>query len=149
MKALKIVPRATATGSLLRFTWVFKVKKLEQPIRFRARLCALGFMESDVGETFAPTAKTSSVTLLLVLGMLYDLEMDVYDLFGAAPPGIDLQDANTVMELYKSLYGLKEAPRHFSGLLTEKILDFGLKRSVYDDCIYYSIEQKSLYQLTR
>ena len=102
---------------------------------------------SDYLETFAPTAKLSSIRLLLALHcevfqfgvssayLKADLEKDVYV---EQPPGFEIpgKGSKLVCKLLKGLYGLKQAGRCWGRTLDKFLTEFGLTRSKIDSCCY-------------
>ena len=136
--------------------WVLTIKKMEKPVRFKARLCALGFMqdESTIGETFAPTGRAESSKLIIIAALKYNLQVSVMDIEGAflkatlpepiiarAPPGVKLQKGEAI-KIVKSIYGLKEAPRLFNLLLNKTLEESELTNSIYEPCVWYNSPEK-------
>lgn len=69
----------------MRLKWVFTVKDQEKPVRFKARLVIVGFMqdENTVGATYAPTVKFGNANVLLTLALTYKLQINTIDIEGA------------------------------------------------------------------
>lgn len=109
--------------------WVFRVKMdpNKKTQRFKARLCARGFMQKrgiDYTETFAPVVQYDSLRVLLAMVTEKDLELlqfDVQtvflygelkeDIFMEVPEGLNIETAIeeiSVCKLNKSIYGLKQ-----------------------------------------
>ena len=106
--------------------WVYKIKvdALNVFERYKARLVAQGFSQIaglDFNETWAPVVRIESVRVLLALAALFDLwiihidaktaflngNSDV-ELYVRQPEGfVDMRYLNHVLQLSKSLYGLK------------------------------------------
>ena len=136
--------------------WVFALKKDEngEIVKYKARYVAKGFNQifgSDYLEAFAPTAKLSSIRMLLALATHFhcevfqfyvsstylnaDLEEDVYV---GQPPGFEIpgKGSKLVCKLFKGLYGLKQAGRCWNRTLDKFLTEFGLTRSMIDSCCY-------------
>ncbi|TYK28324.1 transportin-3 isoform X2 [Cucumis melo var. makuwa] len=110
--------------------WPFTVKcNANNSIeRYKARLVAKGFAQTygiDYQETFAPVAKINSIRVLLSLAAnlgcpLHQLDVridflngDLEEVFMCLPPGFEMELGNNkVCKLNKSLYGLKQSPKH-------------------------------------
>ena len=136
--------------------WVFALKKDEngEVVKYKARYVAKSFNQffgSDYLETFAATAKLSSIRLLLALATRFrcevfqfdvssaylnaDLEEDVYveQSPGFETPG---KGSKIFCTLLKGLYGLKPAGRCWNRTLDKFLTEFGLTRSMIDICCY-------------
>ena len=115
--------------------WVQKVKlrsdgSLE---RYKARLITKGFHQKhsiDFQETFLPIVRFTTVRCLIALavsrhGLIFQLDVnnaflhgDLYeDVYMQIPDGLNCS-LNLVCKLKKSLYGLKQALRHWFSKLT-------------------------------
>jgi hypothetical protein len=144
-------------GKPLDLKWVFKLKVLEQPNRFKARLCVRGFLQdkSTIAETFAPTARMATNNIILVYAAFYNLKLSTIDIEGAflkatlknplltePPPGIELPPGK-LFKIIKSMYGLKEAPHLFGKLLGSALKEFGLKQCIHDECLWHMMDIKN------
>jgi hypothetical protein len=108
--------------------WVFKIKRDSEgkPIRYKARLVAQGFTqrkELDFQETFAPVARMTSQRMIIATAAAKGLELFQIDVANTYLNGVidtqiymhqptgfeDKRYPNSVWELLKSLYGLKQA----------------------------------------
>ena len=134
--------------------WVFDVKQKPDGTvsRFKARLCARGFLQvpgRDYKETFAPTVRMSSMRLVMALAAQWDLELDHLDIkcaflhgnleckiFMKPPPGYNLP-GGMLLQLQKSLYGLKQASRTFNKKLDTDVKSFGFNACPQDPCLYF------------
>ena len=117
--------------------WSFKRKKFSDGRiqKYKARICAHGGLQTwgeKYWETYAPVVNCLSVSTLMILSILRDLEtssidftlaftqanLDV-DVFMELPVGFDLRPGSRkyVMKLNKSLYGLKQAAQNWVELL--------------------------------
>ena len=87
-------------------------------------------MGIDSGETFSPTANTTSIRILMQMVVQYDLivyQMDVkmaylhapidYEIFVEQPEGFKTN--KLVYRLNKSLYGLKQSGKNWNKMLHE------------------------------
>ena len=139
--------------------WSFKRKRYPDGSlnKHKARLCAHGGMQKwgvHYWETFAPVVNWLSVRLVLVLAVLYDLpvksidfvlafpqsELDV-PIFMELPAGFMTQTGNRgeyIIELKKSLYGLKQAGLNWYEKLKQGLVARGYEPSKVDPCVFIS-----------
>ena len=111
----------------------------------------------DFGETFAPTAQLSTVRCMLadaIQHCKFLKTIDIKQAFTSAgtdrptyirqPPGRSLHrgpDGNPLVYLLKrNLYGSPSAPRAFSLLLHETLIDAGFVQSHADTCMYVRVK---------
>ena len=117
--------------------WVYSVKLGPDAIeKFKARYVAKGYNQVqglDYHETFAPTARITSLRMLLQIAVQYDLivhQMDVKtaylnapidcEIYVNQPEGFEIESPDgerLVCKLYKSLYGLKQSGRNWNNFL--------------------------------
>lgn len=133
--------------------WVFarKTDNAGNTIRYKARLVAKGFSQRegiDYGETFAPVARYTSLRYILALTAEMNLgltQMDAVSAFLNGPldeevymdqPKMFEDGTGRVCKLKRSIYGLKQSGRNWNKLINQTLLDFGLKRTVSDQCVY-------------
>lgn len=135
--------------------WVFKIKEDEKgnPIRYRARLVAMGYLQKqgiDFDQVFAPVAKNVTFRLLLTVAsnrrmciehfdiktaFLYG-ELDE-DIFMKQPEGfIEKGKENFVCKLKKSIYGLKQSARKWNEKVKNVLMKNGFKQSSTDPCLF-------------
>jgi hypothetical protein len=109
--------------------WVFKLKKNEagEVVKHKARLVTRGFIrqeEIDYDDVFAPVARIESIRILLALAakegwrvhhmdvksafLNDDLKEEVY--VRQPPSFIIFGQEGKVLQLWKALYGLQQAP---------------------------------------
>jgi len=129
--------------------WRFKIK----PTGYKMRLVALGNYQEegvDFDETFSPVAKFTTIRTVLALAAHLDLEveqMDVrtaflngdleHEIYMRQPEGfVEPGQEHLVCKLNRSLYGLRQAGRAWNQKINQAFLDFGLKRSSADNCVY-------------
>jgi hypothetical protein len=126
----------------------------------KSRLVARGFSQVhgvDYHEIFAPTAKITTVRLLLALAAQYDLEVEQMDVVTAFLCG-QLQEhilmqlpkdlpkelcsklgikAGETVVLQKTLYGLKQSPREWHSVFASKLQELGFMKSAYDPTLFF------------
>eukprot|EP00253_Pinus_taeda_P009525 PITA_09525 len=135
--------------------WVYKVKyKADGTLdKYKARLVARGFSQKegiDYKKTFAPTAKMSTIRLVLALVAQFNWKVHQMDVKSAFLNG-DLQEEvymtqppvfkvagqeQKVCRLVKALYGLKQAPRAWYMKIDQYLTDHGFQRSPSDANLY-------------
>ena len=147
--------------------WVFrKLKNTEGEVcRFKARLCARGFMQKkgvDFSETFAPVVRYDSLRMLLAIIASRDLELTQFDvqtaflygkldeeIFMEVPDGLCVGESvakDPVCRLEKSLYGLKQAPRCWNREFSAFLKEFRFKETDADKCIFVGhVGQSTVY----
>ena len=139
--------------------WVFDVKLGPdgQIERFKVRLVARGNEQSedDFGETFTPVFYLDSLQILMALAMRYGLLAHVLDAVNAfASSDLDkpnymeipegLQDfdpeANVnkgmILELRKSLYGLRQSANLWHQKITGFLMKIGFKLTTVDPSVF-------------
>lgn len=141
--------------------WVFKSKTdiNGNVIRYKARLVAKGFTQIegiDYHETFSPVVRYSSIRYLMAIAAKLDLNIRQLDVVTAflhgkldeevfmTQPETFHDGTNRFCKLQKSIYGLKQSSRVWNNTLNKTLLDFGLKRSTADQCIYHSETSKGI-----
>ncbi|CAI7828173.1 unnamed protein product [Closterium sp. NIES-53] len=132
-----------ADANLVEGKWVFRVKQLpgKDPV-YKARYCAKGFTQTlaeDYWFTYARTAKPPTLRTLLNVGVRDDMEicsMDVSNaflqgglhesIFLRRPPGFHAAfPDNTVWQLRRPVYGLKQEPREWHAKLSATLGSLG------------------------
>ena len=144
--------------------WVYTVKTgVDDNQIFKARYVAKGFSqmpELEYSETFSPTAKMTSVRLLMKLAIENNMKIDQMDVKSAylnAPidkeifveqaKGFEKYDQNgqkLVYKLNKSLYGLKQSGRNWNQTLNNHLMTLGFYPSQNDPCLYIKTSDKGL-----
>lgn len=125
------------------------------PIKFKARLVALGNQETHhiIRDVFAPTVNTQTINLMLALAIQNNMHLYGLDITAAfltadldepvyvqLPPNIlppDSQGNPPIWRLRKALYGLSRAPKAFYTQLAEYLLTHHYRRSIHDPCLFY------------
>jgi hypothetical protein len=128
--------------------------KPDNTLKFRARLVACGYSQvpgMDFDETYAPTAKYKSLCIIFVLCAVFAwiisgadvanayVEADIDKLIYMMLPKDLFCDSNgkpIIVELKKSLYGLKQAGELWNRLINEKFCNLGFTRLAHDKCVY-------------
>ena len=140
--------------------WSFKRKRLPngQVSRYKARLCAHGGMQKwgvNYWETFSPVVNWMSVRLILILAIIHDLPARAIDfvlafpqaeldtpVYMELPVGCDPDGPGPrheyIIELKKSLYGLKQASLNWFNMLKKGLQARGYKSSDVDPCVFIS-----------
>jgi hypothetical protein len=143
--------------------WVFAVKigpNSEQ--KFKARYVAKGYLQIeniDYKETFSPTARITSVRMLMQLSIQSDYvvhQMDVKtaylnadidcEIYVEQPDGFvknNKRGEKLVCKLKKSLYGLKQSGRNWNTVLHSFLLSLKFEQSLCDHCVYVKSENES------
>ena len=142
--------------NIIKSRWVYAVKcdKNDAEV-FKARFVAKGFSQIkdiDYSETFSPTAKITSIRLLMQIAVNENLEIEQMDVKTAylnadidqivyvqQPEGFQkagIGGENLVCRLNKSLYGLKQSGRNWYHLLHQSLLSQGFVTSFADPCVY-------------
>ena len=145
-----------AGSTVLGNRWVYRKKVLvDGSMQWKARLVVKGFMQVagvDYGDVFSSVAQLKSFRLVVALSVflglsLYHVDFDqafvqsalvvpVYMVHPEGYPG----PPNTCLKLFKSLYGLKSAPKMWSELLRSTLVALGFVVCTSDNCILYSRE---------
>ncbi|MCO5553375.1 hypothetical protein L7F22_006896 [Adiantum nelumboides] len=104
----------------------------------------------DVYETFAPTARMTSIRTVLALAAHYHwkiFQMDVKsaflngelkeEVYVSQPPGFEVSnEEHKVCKLIKALYGLKQAPRAWYRRIDDFLKSIGFSKSYSDSNVY-------------
>jgi hypothetical protein len=116
-----------------RFVFAIKYTPTGLIDRYKARLVAQDYSQKpgeDFLETFSPTIRAESLRVLLAIGALEDLEIRQIDVVSAYPrsklhatvylrpiealqKALGIKDSRKVLQLKKSLYGLKQSGREW------------------------------------
>ena len=136
--------------------WVYAVKLGPNgEEKYKARFVAKGYSQIpdiDYHETFSPTARLTSVRMLMQLAVQGDLvvhQMDVKtaylnapidcEIYVEQPEGFEQEgenDEKLVCKLHKSLYGLKQSGRNWNNMLHEYLSNEQFEQSQVDACVY-------------
>ncbi|GIZ45743.1 hypothetical protein CKM354_000889600 [Cercospora kikuchii] len=155
----EVVPPKGA--NLVTSKWVFDVKRsISGAIeKFKARLVARGFSQKfgvDFQETFAPTVRHDTLRVFMAVVCEKDLELHQVDvnnaftestlqeeIFMIPPPGVKIPP-NMVLQILRSLYGLKQAARDWNKLCVSKLKQIGFTQSEVDPCLLIHQERNIL-----
>lgn len=134
--------------------WLFTIKYDRDGNPFaKARLVARGFRDQTIyciNETYSPVVNWWLIRWAISIANKYNCLLTKYDvstaflnadlrniIFLAVPEGMTAGQPNTVLELKKSIYGLKPSSKNWYDLLHDTVLTLGFKRSHADRCLYY------------
>lgn len=143
--------------------WVYTKKVYEGNTKFKARYVAKGYLQKenvDYGETFAPTARMTSIRMLVQIAAQENTllhQMDVKsaylnapidcELYLEQPQGFEIvsksSNARLVCKLNKSIYGLKQSGRNWCNVLSAFLESIGFERSIVDPCVYYRYSERT------
>ena len=135
--------------------WTYRIKlDPNETLEYKARWVARGFSQKfglDFDETFAPTARVTSVRIFCQICISMKLIMEQLDVNNAylhsnidrpvymiQPTGF-IKNPNLVCKLNKSLYGLKQSARLWNSTIDKFLKSEGLITSLNDPCVYYKI----------
>ena len=135
--------------------WVYARKMLNDQNIFKARYVAKGYSQVhgvNYHETFSPTARLTSIRVLMNLAATEKLkvhQMDVKsaylnskidcEVFVEQPQGFRILNSDgkpLVLKLNRSLYGLKQSGRMWNSLLHSFLVGESFVRSDADNCVY-------------
>jgi len=157
---LTILPKThTAVGG----RWVYQVKPGPNgEEKYKARYVAKGYSQVkdiDYGETFAPTARMSTLRALLDVAVQKNMvihQMDVktaylnadidHEIYVEQPEGYEDKDSDgnvLYCKLKKSLYGLKQSGRMWNSVIHKFFISEGFKQSQSDHCLYLKHDRHS------
>ncbi|CAG4926146.1 unnamed protein product [Colias eurytheme] len=137
--------------------WVFKIKYINGVKHYKARLVARGFEQNndiDYNDIYAPVAKLTTFRLFVSVATLLKLpihQMDVTGafLYGEIKDNVYLQlpegafnSNNNVVKLHKSLYGLKQSPKHWNDKFNSVMIQENFVKSKADSCLYVKSNDK-------
>ena len=137
--------------------WVYTIKTgVNNEETYKARYVAKGYSQIpgvDYHETFAPTARMSSIRVLVQHAVQNNMQvhqMDVKSAYLNAPIDCDIyveqpkgyekfgkKGEKLVCKLNKSLYGLKQSGRNWNETLHDYLARDGFSQSLADPCVYF------------
>ncbi|CAI7774655.1 unnamed protein product [Closterium sp. NIES-54] len=143
-------PRANIVSGM----WIFRVKRPPcSPPVFKARYVACGFSQRqgvDFFQTFSPTPKMTTLRVLLHVAAHRDYELHLLDfsttflqgslheeIWLRCPPGFTGSfPAGTQWSLWRSVYGLRQAPREWHDTLRTTLATLGFSPSTADPSLF-------------
>ncbi|CAI7788606.1 unnamed protein product [Closterium sp. NIES-54] len=158
------VPRPPASTNVVK-KWVSRVKQLPgEPPVYKARYCAKGFTQRyavDFFDTFSPTAKPATVRAVLDLAARLNIEIHSMDVSNAflqgvlreliymeRPAGFHLPfPADSVWQLRRLVYGLRQAPREWHAKLAATLAELGFRTSRSDANLFLRASPSPFYIL--
>lgn len=96
----------------------------------------LNIMTIDVSGAFL-RAKLVNENRLVCVHISKELAPYILEANPSLAPGV-MNDGSLIAKLQKALYGLKEAPRAWFECLYASLIKFGLKQSVFDECLFFN-----------
>ncbi|KAI3644889.1 hypothetical protein MP228_011053 [Amoeboaphelidium protococcarum] len=147
---------------VIKCRWVFTKKKTAAgDYKFKARLVAKGYSQVsgvDYQETYAPTARTNSLRIMLSKCASLDYEIEQVDavqafvvpelkeeIYMEVPEGGLLDCGDDVkLQLLKTLYGLKQAAAEWYNHLMQCLAQLGFVPTEADHCLFYRKEDDAL-----
>ena len=140
--------------------WVFSVKiDPSGNLRYKARYVAKGYTQIkglNYNDTYAPTARLTSVRIIINIAVQYGLivhHADVkcaylhskldYIIYMSQPEGY-VQDPDWVWMLHKSIYGLKQSAAMWHSTLISFMETQNMMQSISDPCVFRRITKSSI-----
>ena len=142
--------------------WVYSLKNDPAGnIVYKARFVARGYSQvagMDYSDSFSPTAKMTTIRLLMQFAAEYGLtvhQLDVKTAYLNAPIDCEVyltqpegysqvgerHNETLVWKLKKSLYGLKQSGRNWNAVLDSFFKENGFTQSEVDACLYKKGEE--------
>ena len=158
MGTFELVPESQARQggyNVLHSGWVFAKKPLlTGGVKFKGRVVARGNEQRegiDYHEVYAPVVNPVTMRVLLAIAAQRGYDVDQLDVTAAflngkldadehvymhIPDGFERVPGH-VFKLRRSLYGLRQSPRHWNRVLHEFMMGHGMQQSQVDRCLYY------------
>jgi len=113
----------------------------KKPDKYKARLVALGNLDTWDGITFAPTASPLTMWLIFQLMTLFHLKSCSIDFTAAfvshnITRDVIVKIGSGYYKLLKFLYGLDDSPKAFNDGITKYLLAGGFIQSKFDPCLF-------------
>ena len=135
--------------------WVYALKEGSDGSKtYKARYVAKGYSQTEginYDEVFSPTAKMTSLRMIMQMIVEYDMKVSQLDVKSAflnaplehevyvkQPEGFHIgsEGGMNVWKLRKSLYGLKQSGRNWNKTLHDFLTDLSFTQSLSDPCVY-------------
>jgi len=125
--------------------WIFKRK---HDGRYKGRLAARGFRQSNPGDTYSPVGRLSTLRLMLTKAVLDNLKVFTFDVTEAflssnllgediyIRPVEGYPSPGQLFKLRKSIYGIKNASLAFYLSITDKLRKMGAVEAPSDPCLF-------------
>jgi hypothetical protein len=148
---------------LLRPKWIYSYKidhNTQTVLKFKARLCAMGHMQTakvDYDQSFSPVIRVTTLRIMLVIALLNNFIIEQADVDTAylnakldipnymmMPEGYQetAPDGRAfILELLRSLYGLHQSGREWNKLITATFLEAGFTQSKCDPCLFHKYDE--------
>jgi len=154
---LKRRSEITSGQKPIKSIWSFKRKRAPDGtyLKHKARLCAHGGMQipgEHFWDTYSPVVQMSTVRLLLTLSLILGMKTRSVDftlaftqapidqeMYIDLPVGFEVEGNKDeyVLQLKKTLYGLKQAGLNWFETLRTHLLSIGFSQSTTDPCCYF------------
>ena len=146
------IPAPNHTGRTVKSRWAWRVsREADGSLKHRARIVAKGYTEIqgvDYLETFAPTISTKALLMMLHIVaseglIMHNLDVSNAYLEAETPVPIFMElprspgDPPVVVQLLKTLYGLKESGHEWNKKLDGILRSDGYIRCFSDPCLYW------------
>lgn len=134
-----------------KWVWTKRFAVDGQIARHKVRLCTRGFQQRpgiDYHETYAAIIKAVSWRIIIAIAAILGWPLHAMDvktaflngdlkelIYMRPPPGWKIPKG-TIWRLKKTLYGLKQAPREWYIKISTKLIEWGFRKSPFDDCVF-------------
>ena len=142
--------------NIIGLKWVFRTKHKDDSTidKLKARLVAHSFtqiFDVDYFDTYSPVTKMASVRTILAMAAHFNWDIEFFnfnsaylngtlnddeELYMHEPPRYESQGKLKVKQLYKSLYGLKQARRKWYDALTQSLANLGFCATTADPGVF-------------
>jgi hypothetical protein len=155
------VPRPEYKIEMVDTKYVFKKKEKHGVVyKYKARLVARGFSQKETinyNEVFSSVARQNSLRIFLKISVdrghsrrSIDFEaaflfspLETEELYLATPDGWSVTEGN-VLQLKRSLYGLKQASRYWNIMITDFLISIGFSRCNSEPCLFVKDEGREM-----
>jgi hypothetical protein len=136
-------------NEVLPLLWVFKYKLDSEGflIKYKARICVRGDLQTTAEETYAATLAIRVFRALMAIAAFFNMEIRHYDAVNAftnahlatpvyCHPPEGFSDHEHLWELHRALYGLKTSPILWYKELTKSLTELGLQEVKDAPCLW-------------